>query len=268
MQSNLITLLTDFGLRDVYVGVIKGVIATINPEVKVIDLSHQIPPQNILAARFALMNAIPYFPDSTIHVGVVDPGVGSKRRGVAIAIDKGYLIGPDNGIFSGILEQNRPKKAVELNNAQYWRTLDISSTFHARDIFAPVAAHLAKGVRWEDLGSEIELDSLTRVDLPTYQHTKFEIIGLIQYIDIFGNLITNIPATAIKHKSWSIKINDIVIPRGETYSSVSPGELVSLVGSHGWVEIAVNGGSAKMKLNQNYSEQVQLLENYPANSQQ
>jgi S-adenosylmethionine hydrolase len=258
MTKNLITLLTDFGLQDVYVGLMKGAIFKINPQVQIIDLTHQIPPQNILCARFALMNAIPYFPDGTIHVAVVDPGVGSKRKGIAISFEKGYLVGPDNGIFSGILEQYPAKLAVELNNREYWLNLEPSSTFHGRDIFAPIASHLAKGVKLEELGSKIDLNSLTGIELPQSERKGLEITGFIQYIDIFGNLITNIPASEVKGKSWSIIVDNLVIPRGETYSSVPQGELVSLIGSHGWVEIAVNGGNAKIRLNLNYLDQIRL----------
>lgn len=259
MKQNLITLLTDFGLQDVYVGVMKGVIAKINPHVQIIDLTHQIPPQNILCGRFNLINAIPYFPDGTIHLAVVDPGVGSKRRGVGISFEKGYLIGPDNGIFSGILEQYQVNLAVELNNPQYWDNLEPSNTFHGRDIFAPVAAHLAKGVKLEELGSKIDLNSLIKTDLPKYGRKGLEIIGFIQYIDIFGNLVTNIPAIEVQNKSWSIIVNNLIIPSGETYSSVAEGELVTLIGSHGWVEIAVNKGSAKMSLNLNYLDQIRIV---------
>jgi S-adenosylmethionine hydrolase len=236
----------------------KGAIATINPQVSIIDLTHQIPPQNILAARFALLSAIAYFPQNTIHLAVVDPGVGSKRRGVAIAFKDGFLVGPDNGLFSGILALSPALRAVELTNPQYWLTLAPSTTFHGRDIFAPVAAHLARGISLEALGTEINPNELVKVDLPSYQQLETEIIGSIQYIDIFGNLITNIPARAVVRKSWSVVVDDLVIPRGETYSSIKEGEVVALVGSHGWVEIAVNGGNAKIKLQKNLGEQIKI----------
>jgi len=139
-EHRLITLLSDFGLKDVYVGVMKGVIAQINPGLTVVDLTHQIPPQNIAAARFNLMNAYLYFPVGTVHVAVVDPGVGSHRRGIALQIDAGFLVGPDNGLFSGVVHQTGVIAAVELTNAQYWWTPTPSTTFHGRDIFAAVGA--------------------------------------------------------------------------------------------------------------------------------
>ena len=155
-KNRIITLLTDFGLSDVYVGVMKGTIAQINPQLKVIDITHQIPSQNIAAARFCLMTAFAYFPPGTVHVAVVDPGVGSKRRPVAIKCANCFLVGPDNGLFSGVLSRESARSSVELTNSQYWRTPQPSSTFHGRDIFAAAGAHLANGVALEDLGEAID----------------------------------------------------------------------------------------------------------------
>lgn len=250
-ENRVITLLSDFGLEDVYVGVMKGTIAQINPSIKTIDLTHQIPPQNLAAGRFALMEAIPYFPIETVHVAVVDPGVGSRRRGVAVQLAIGYLVGPDNGLFSGILSLFPAIRAVELTNPQYWRTANPSNTFHGRDIFAPVGAHLASGVTLTELGKTIDPDSLVQLPIPQLQITNTEIIGCIQYIDRFGNLITNIPAAAVEEKFWSVELADLSIAGRETYSDVGIGEIVALVGSHGWVEIAVNSGSAKSRLQLN-----------------
>ncbi len=139
-----ISLLTDFGLQDPYVGIMKGVIHTLSPQAQLIDLSHGIPPQDVAAARFALMTAYPYLPSGTIHLAVVDPGVGSSRRAVAIQTETGFLVGPDNGLFSGVLAQTPALAAVELNRPRYWRTPSPSRTFHGRDIFAPTAAHLGQ----------------------------------------------------------------------------------------------------------------------------
>ena len=257
--SKIITLLTDFGDRDVYVGVMKGAIATIEPELKTIDLTHQIPPQNLFAARFALLNAYPYFPQGTVHVAVVDPGVGSNRRGIAVKLNNGYVVCPDNGLCSGILSE--AIAAVELTARQYWRVSNPSSTFHGRDIFAPVAAHLATGVPLEQLGNEIALESLVKLDLPSLQVER-QIIGCIQYIDRFGNLITNIPSELVKEKSWQIDLNrgkGIIINSGKTYSDVAPGKAITLIGSHGWIEIAVNGGSARKELDLTWQDKIQIM---------
>ena len=257
-SRNIMTLLTDFGDRDVYVGVIKGAIAVVNSQLQVIDLTHQIPPQNLLAARFALLNAYPYFPSQTVHIAVVDPGVGSSRRGVAIKLRKGYVVCPDNGICSGILELDEVISAVELTNSQYWRVSDPSHTFHGRDIFAPVGAHLANGVKIQELGQAIDPASLTKLDLPMLRQTPEQIIGCIQYIDRFGNLITNIPGSLVLEKTWQIVIQNITINMGKTYSDVNLGENIAIVGSHGWIEIAVNGANAQAKLQLTWLDIVQV----------
>ena len=256
--SRIITLLTDFGDRDVYVGVMKGAIATVNPELNVIDLTHQIPPQNIMAARFALLNAYPYFPPQTVHIAVVDPGVGSNRRGVAVKLPNGYLVCPDNGLCSGVLEFNLAIVAVELTNSKYWRVSDPSFTFHGRDIFATVGAHLASGVPLEEIGQAIEVSSLVKLDLPTIEINRHHIKGYIQYIDHFGNLITNISGNLVQGSSWRVLTNAIPINSGKTYSDVAIGENISLIGSHGWVEIAVNGGNAQKKLQLTWKDPIKI----------
>lgn len=255
----VITLLSDFGDRHIYPAVMKGVICQINPDVRMIDLTHQIPAQNIAAARFCLMSAYYYFPVGTIHLAVVDPGVGSKRRAIAVKFSQGYLVGPDNGLFSGVLAQNPAIKAVELTNLNYWRTLQPSTTFHGRDIFAPVAAHLSKGVSLGDLGAEIDLESLVKLDIGQCDKIGNTITGCIQYIDDFGNLISNIPASYIYGKNWCVKVGNLTIPNGETYSSVNPGKALALVGSHDFVEIAVNSGNAQTQLQINWQDKIEVI---------
>lgn len=282
-ENRIITLLSDFGLSDVYVGVMKGVIAHINPALAVVDLTHQIPPQSIVAARFSLMNAYRYFPTGTVHIAVVDPGVGSHRRGVALQIDAGFLVGPDNGLFSGVLSQTEVVAAVELTNPDYWRTSTPSTTFHGRDIFASVGAHLASGVPIEHLGEVIDPATLVQLAIPKPTPTATGVTGYIQYIDHFGNLITNIPAADVEGKTWSVvvgdspgetlrdrmseaarsaallRITDRVIPSSLTYSDRELGEVVTLIGSHGWVEIAVNGGNAQSELQLDLGARVQVV---------
>ncbi len=255
-QKRILTLMTDFGLSDVYVGVMKGAIACINWEVSVVDLTHQIEPQNIAAARFCLMNAYPYFPTGTVHVAVVDPGVGSSRRAIAVEFDSGFLVGPDNGLFSGVLSQSVAIAAVELTNSDYWRTSNPASTFHGRDIFASVGAHLASGVPLLALGREIDSSSLVQLDFPQLTFTDNEIVGCIQYIDRFGNLITNIPGTLVQGKTWLAIIDGLTIPLVETYSNSAVGSAIALIGSHGWVEIAVNCGNAQIQLKQDWGARV------------
>ena len=243
-MAGIITLLTDFGLQDPYVGVMKGAIATLAPNATVIDLTHQIPPQDVAAARFALMSAVPYCPPGTIHTVVVDPGVGTARRAIAIATKDGYLVGPDNGVFSGVLTQTPVRSAVALTNPRYWHTPDPSRTFHGRDIFAPVAAHLALGVPLAALGTVIAPDTLVSLPLASPQRQGQGWVGHIQAIDHFGNLITNlqVPQGAAMVE---VMVANQTLSLQETYGAVESDQPVALVGSHGWLEIAVNGGSAQ-----------------------
>ena len=259
MSQRLVTLLTDFGLSDVYVGVMKGAIAQVNPEVRVIDLTHQVPPQDVVAARFCLMNAYLYFPSGTVHVAVVDPGVGSARRAIAIELEDGFLVGPDNGLFSGVLSQQRAIAAVELTNAQFWRSGQLSATCHGRDIFAPVAAHLASGVALWELGPVIDLQSLVQLPIPGYRSEGDRMWGCVQYCDRFGNLITNIPESAVVEQVWAVVIGETEIMGVSSYSDRPAGTLLALVGSHGWVEVAVNGGSAEASLKLHVGDAVEVL---------
>ncbi len=260
----LLTLLSDFGDRDVYVGVIKGVVAQINPTLTSVDLTHQIPPQNIAAARFCLMNAYPYFPVGTVHVAVVDPGVGGVRRAIAVEFAQGFLVGPDNGIFSGVLSQSPAIAAVELTNPEYWRTAQPSKTFHGRDIFAPMGAHLASGVPLKHLGRLIDPATLVLLDIAECSQTETGVVGCIQYIDHFGNLVTNIPGSYVQGKSWCVQMA-LTIPGCETYSNVKVGDALALVGSHGWVEIAINSGNAQSQLQINMKAEVQVVLIEPEN---
>lgn len=260
-QPPIVALLSDFGISDEYVAVMKGAIVQINPISTVIDITHQIPPQSIAAARFCLMNAYRYFPAGTIHVAVVDPGVGGKRRAVAVELAQGFLVAPDNGLIGGVLDQNKNSVicAVELTNPEYWLTPEPSTTFHGRDIFAPVGAHLANGVSLQELGREINPQSLVKLDLPKCTQKDDSVMGCIQYIDRFGNLVTNIPQSYVKGNNWSVEIKARKIKARETYSDVKLGELIALIGSHGWVEVAVNSGNAKLELNVDNGCQVRII---------
>lgn len=255
--TRLITLLSDFGLNDVYVAVMKGVIAAINPALRVIDLTHQVPPQNILAGQFNLLNAYPYFPAGTVHVAVVDPGVGGARRSVAVELYDGFLVGPDNGIFTGLLD--RSVRAVELTNRDYWRVPQPSHTFHGRDIFAATAAHLASGLSLLDLGDSLDPQQLVRLPLAGCTPTPTGYLGTVQYVDRFGNVITNIPGESVQGKAWSVTVGKRSIPGCRTYSEQAVGEALALVGSHGWIELAVNGGDAQFQLRLNWNDPVQVV---------
>ncbi|HIK07620.1 MAG TPA: S-adenosyl-l-methionine hydroxide adenosyltransferase family protein [Trichormus sp. M33_DOE_039] len=255
----LVTLLSDFSDRDVYVAVMKGVIAQVNPKLQIVDLTHQIPTQDIAAARFCLINACPYFPQGTVHLAVVDPGVGSQRKAIAVKFSGGFLVGPDNGTFSGVLSEFPAIAAVELTNRQYWRTSEPSKTFHGRDIFAPVAAHLASGVALQQLGQEIDPDNLVKLNVKKCHQTETGVGGCIQYIDHFGNLVSNIPETYVQAKKWCVQISGMIIPGCETYSDAAFGEAIALVGSHGWVEIAINRGNAHLQMQINIYDSLEVV---------
>ena len=257
-MANIITLLTDFGYQDVYVGVMKGVIARINPTLRVTDLTHEIPPQDLATARFHLLNAYPYFPVGTVHVVVVDPGVGAARRAIAVQFSEGFLVGPDNGVLSGVLQQQGEIAAVELTNPEFWATSTPSATFHGRDIFAPVGAYLASGVDLANLGEAIDPQTLVQLDTPSYTQTESVITGTIQSIDHFGNLITTIPGKLVQASAWSVQVGPIAIAGSRTYSDCPVGMLTALVGSHNWVEIAINGGSAKQSLQVKVGDPIQV----------
>ncbi len=253
-----ITLLTDFGDQDGYVGVMKGVIVGICPTVRILDLTHAVPPQNIAAARFTLLQTYRYFPPGTIHTVVVDPGVGTARRAIAVQTATGYFVGPDNGVLSGVLEEEEAIAAVALTCPAYWRTPQPSPTFHGRDIFAPVAAHLAAGVPLAALGPAIAPAGLLRLTLPTPQITDTLMIGHVQHVDYFGNLITTLKGDRLAARSWQLQVGQITMPVGQTYGDVPIGHAIAIVGSHGWVEIAVNGSSAQARLRLRVGDEIRL----------
>lgn len=260
MRSPFLTLLTDFGTQDTYVGALKGVLYSICPQLQVVDLSHDIPPQDVAAARFQLMQAVPYFPIGSLHLAVVDPGVGSDRRAIAIETAIGILIGPDNGIWSGVLAQFPAQRVVSLTNSAFWRSTQLSTTFHGRDLFAPVAAHLARGVPLLDVGEAIDPASLQLGHWIKPQRTASGWLGQIQAIDRFGNLITNLPAdlwTATGGITWDNRW----LPCLRTYCDVPIGSLLVLRGSHGFLEIAVNQGSAQQILVIKIGDAVRLEQN-------
>jgi S-adenosyl-L-methionine hydrolase (adenosine-forming) len=256
----VITLLTDFGLEDGYVAAMKGVVATIAPEARLVDITHLVPPQDIASGRFRLLTVAPYFPPGTIHLAVVDPGVGTARRAVAIHATSGsYFVGPDNGLLSGALETDPPIAAVELNEPRFWRTPTPSATFHGRDVFAPVAAHLARGVDLAAVGSSIPPATLVRLELAQLEMLAGGAEGAVQAVDRFGNLISNVPGSMLGDRSrWSASIRGHTVPGHRTYGEAQVGEALALVGSHGFVEIAVRRGNARIALGAGVGDPVQV----------
>ena len=256
----MITLLTDFGHQDAYVGVMKGIIASRCPTTTMVDLTHDIPPQDLWAARFQLMSVFPYFPSHTVHLVVVDPGVGTNRRAVAVRLVGGYFVGPDNGVISGVLDQTPVLEAVELTNMAYWYGPNPSATFQGRDVFAPAAAHLANGVPLSSLGTPIPPDSLVRLPVLPLTDTNQGLMGSLQYIDHFGNAVTTIPEDYLAAGPWCMEWKDLSLPGVLTYNDVAPGQPLALVGSHGFLEIAVNQGNAHRQLGLTAGDAVYLVQ--------
>jgi S-adenosylmethionine hydrolase len=246
----MITLTTDFGEGSVYVAEMKGVILSVHPQAQIIDITHSVPPQNIRRGALALEQATPRFPADSIHVAVVDPGVGTARKIVYAAIDQRHYIAPDNGLLGLVARRCAPSQIVELTNRSFWRET-VSHTFHGRDIMAPVAAHLARGVSPSSLGAP--LSQLTPLDWPEAVVEDDHIIGEIIAIDAFGNLITNIGRDLLPRLAAQQTID--VSCRGrtvqglvDTYGDRPAGEVTALLGSSDRLEIAVVGGSAEQTL--------------------
>jgi S-adenosylmethionine hydrolase len=244
--NNIITLTTDFGTTDIFVGVMKGVILSINPEAKIIDISHNIEPQDVHVGAFLLSSAYRYFPTGTIHVGVIDPGVGSARRAIAVKTERYYFVVPDNGLLSYVLHQEKVRRVVNLTNPKYYLP-QVSDTFHGRDIFAPIAAHISCGIPMNSLGEQIA--DITQIPISTPDTSEPEIIGHILYIDRFGNLITNISQESFelvkKNRNFVIFVKDRKIQRlCRAYAESSVGELLGIFSSFGNLEIAINEGNA------------------------
>ncbi|MEW5872939.1 MAG: SAM-dependent chlorinase/fluorinase [Chloroflexota bacterium] len=244
-------MITDFGLKDGNVGVMKGVIWGIAPQAQIADLSHLIGPQNVPEAALILLRSAPYFPPGSIHVVVVDPGVGTARRPLAAQIGGRYFVGPDNGAISMWLEraesQGEPVRFVHLDRPQYWLP-EVSHVFHGRDIFAPAAGHLAAGVALEALGAPV-FDPI-RLQLPQPERSAQGWRGELIHIDHFGNLASNIRAEHLQGRRAAtvrlcgVNISSIV----DTFGERPPGELVALLGSTGNLIVSVVNGSAAQRL--------------------
>lgn len=238
---SIITLTTDFGYGDHYAGVMKGVIAGIDPSALVIDITHGIESYNVAEAAFKLYASYAYFPEGSIHVAVVDPGVGSARKAIAAEAGGYSFVGPDNGIFSLVFDKCGVDGIVEITNPAFMLPR-ASSTFHGRDIFAPAAAHLSKGAALRDLGEGLR--SYERLDIPRLEEDGGVITGKAIYADRFGNLVTNIPGSiigdAVRVRAGDVTISCISV----SYADGKEGELLAVVGSSGFLEISLNKGSA------------------------
>ncbi|TMA93877.1 MAG: SAM-dependent chlorinase/fluorinase [Deltaproteobacteria bacterium] len=255
----LITLTTDFGQKDSFVGIMKGVIAGINPQAHIIDISHGIPPQDILAGALTLRHAVRYFPRGSIHVAVIDPGVGSARRPLLIEWDGNYFIGPDNGVLSLAGENVEPTHIVHLSNPAY-HLKRTGTTFHGRDIFAPAAAHLSVGVSPMALGEA--LGNFVKLALPEVARQDRSIEGEIVYIDSFGNLFTNIrehDLTGLPRNKLDIVVRSVTI-RGlsQNYASAGVGEFLAVINSWDMLEIAAYKDNAQKRIGAKIGDRVEI----------
>ncbi len=268
-MSPVVTLTTDFGLTDAYVATMKGIILGINPEVTLVDICHTINPQDIAQAAFVLGTSYQYFPKGTVHLVVVDPGVGSQRRAVILRTASADFVAPDNGVLSYVIREASPEsaegkqpaelrpelEAFAITEPRYWRT-PVSPTFHGRDIFAPVAAHLSLGHSPADFGERLSSLVMLRLTRP-HREPDGSVVGHILHIDGFGNLITDITTQDLPSggEPLSIKVGGQTI-QGLVRTYAEGEGLIALIGSSDRLEISVKGGSARNLLNARVGDEV------------
>jgi hypothetical protein len=255
----MITLTTDFGLRDPYAAEMKAVILGICPAAVIVDITHEIAKFNVRMGAYVLASAAPYFPKGTIHVAVVDPGVGTRRRSILVQTKKSFFIGPDNGLLVLAAENQGVKRIYEITNPKFMLS-KVSSTFHGRDVFAPAAAHLASGVNPAEFGPEIR--EAAKPEFAKVTRRKNLLVGEVLHVDDFGNIITNINETEIT----CIRVKDAVnveLPDHTlklkfcgAYADAKPQEPLALIGSQGYLEIALNQGDAAAKFNTKAGDKV------------
>lgn len=254
INNRIITLLTDFGTSDGYVGAMKGVILGINPNSTIVDITHDVHPQDIHQAAYLLDTVHPYFPDDTIHIVVVDPGVGTERQSVILKTPRAIFVAPDNGVLSHVIDEK--VEAIAITNPDFWLE-HVSTTFHGRDIFAPVAAHLSLGIPISEFGKATS----SLVTFPWIQPTTEEngtVVGQVIHIDRFGNLITNLKRADLPNTDFFIEVKRHFIHK--LSSSYAEGdELLALIGSNGYLEIGVKNGSAAMSLAAECGDRVDIV---------
>jgi S-adenosyl-L-methionine hydrolase (adenosine-forming) len=257
--GRIVTLLSDFGERDGFVGIVKGVLLGICPSVRIVDLSHGVVPQDVMGGALVLASAVRHFPLGTIHLAVVDPGVGTARRPILIETEAFVLVGPDNGLLSLAAERSAVRAVIHLDRREYFSS-PMSDTFHARDVFAPVAAHCACGVPSAELGSRV--DDFQRLPLPEPRRLDDAIEGQVIHVDRFGNLICNIVRDDVGgflDRGVSISISGVQIPEiSAHYSTVREGKPVAVWNSWGRLEVAIRNGSAARHLRARNGDRIQV----------
>jgi S-adenosylmethionine hydrolase len=262
MKYPVIALITDFGLHDVYVGVMKGVILSVNPDARVVDVTHSIPRHDVAAASHALAAAVDFFPAGAIFTVVVDPGVGTGRAVICAEIDGRYFLAPDNGLLGPMLDEKGYDALVRVQREDLCLN-PVSSTFHGRDIFAPVAAHMSAGLSVSDLGPETS--EYVSFEITAAEIGPGRVVASVTWIDNFGNAVTNCPASSAGEviRGWSgiaVEGRPENIPLVTSYESVPPGALLAIVGSSGYLEISVREGSAAERLGLKSGDTVALVE--------
>jgi S-adenosyl-L-methionine hydrolase (adenosine-forming) len=248
MAAQIITLTSDFGYRDPFVGTMKGVILRINPAATLVDLTHGIEPQDIMGGALSLAAAVPYFQRGTVHMAVVDPGVGSSRKPIVIETADAFYVGPDNGVLSLAARTSHVIRTVQLSNRDY-HLKPTSSTFHGRDIFAPAAARIATGTSTQDLGGSV--DTFTALDWPAVECSGDTLTGQVVYIDHFGNLISNIRPSDLERKpgNLAITVHETTVTRiSASYSSAGQGNYLAIFNSWGLLEVSKCNGNARLSL--------------------
>ncbi len=263
---SIISLITDFGTEDEYAGIMKGVIYTVNPSARIVDITHNLEPQGIIQAAYVIASSYHYFPPGTVHIIVVDPGVGSNRAIIALEKNDHVFLAPDNGVLTLILKDDHIGAVIRVENSDFFLN-PVSRTFHGRDIFAPVGAHISKGLNIKKLGPPLSRDKIKQIDIPVPKIlSKYAVMGNIISIDRFGNLITNISLHDIENILKTSSANKIEIIAGKTrisglsmnYASVRPQQQLAVIGSRGYLEIAVNRGNAKYILGAQKGESVKV----------
>jgi S-adenosylmethionine hydrolase len=252
----IITLTTDFGVDDPYVAVMKGVILSINPDASIVDICHTVKPQDVAQGAFILSTTHRYYPKGSIHIAVVDPGVGTERQAVLLITSQGFFIGPDNGVLSYVVEESLPDiEAIALTNERYWLST-LSSTFHGRDVFAPVAAHLSKGVPPGQFGDPIP--SIATILIPRPQAGEDGVLkGRVIHIDRFGNLITDIREPDLPEGRLFVEVGGHIID--DLSPSYEEGEdLLAIMGSESRLEVSVKKGSAAKFLKSKVGDEVKV----------
>ena len=251
MARPIITLTTDYGTGDHLVGVMKGVMLSVNPEMNVVDISHDVLPHDILDGAITIGLAYKYFPPKTIHVVVVDPGVGTERRPILVAADQHYFVAPDNGVLSSVYDQTEALYVWNIISEHYFRH-PVSKTFHGRDIFAPVAAWLSKS--WQTSAFGEQITDFVRFGIPTPKTAGSTVKGVVLRVDHFGNVVTNltpedVPGLAAADGKFAIKAGNAVVKKAvPTFAEAPDGEAVAIVGSSGYIEISVNKSNAAKTL--------------------